>query len=511
MMKTGKKINPRGAGILLHISSLPSAFAIGDMGPEAFRFADFLAEAGQTFWQILPLNPVSAEGYYSPYSSASAFAGNTLLISPEALSAAAWWEGGMPEKVSSPSGKTDFPLATRIREEFFAKAYSAFLAKAERIEKEDFEAFKQQEAFWLDDYALFEIIKNTFDRPWFEWEKPFRNREQTALKAFSDKEKTAIDRVKWLQFIFHLQWRKLKEYCNGLNIKIVGDLPFYLAHDSADVWSHPHLFALDADGKATHVAGVPPDYFNSEGQLWGMPLFDWEANQAENYHWWLKRIEKNLSFFDVVRLDHFRAFSTYWSVAAPAKNAVDGEWKPGPGREFLNLVQEHFPHMPFVAEDLGDVDEAVYDLRDEFSLPGMKVIQFGFGDDLPRSLHIPHNYTENYFAYTGTHDNDTTRGWFLNELDPTAQMRLSAYCRKPVHKENVHRELAAQIYASVAKTAIIPIQDLLGLGAAARMNAPASVKGNWSWRLTEPDQYSSYSEKLHRQMELYNRLPFFGE
>jgi 4-alpha-glucanotransferase len=331
-------------------------------------------------------------------------------------------------------------------------------------------------------------------------------RSPDALNQFTSDNVEILDKIKWLQFIFFKQWNELKAYCNKLNIKLFGDLPFYVSNDSSDVWSNKEIFCLDPDGKMTNVAGVPPDYFNDNGQLWGMPLFRWDVLKEQNYDWWLKRIRKNLQLYDLLRLDHFRAFSTYWDVPAAEATARNGEWKPGPGSDFFRVLKQELGELPFVAEDLGDVDQAVYDLRDEFNLPGMRVLQFSFGDDQAQSVHSLHNYNLNSVVYTGTHDNNTSQGWYSQDATKQIRKNLKEYAGAKPKKKNIHLELGKLAYSSVAKIVILPMQDVIGLDEDARMNMPASIEKNWMWRL-KPDQLKEkYSKRLRKWVEVFNRL-----
>ncbi|CAA9485755.1 MAG: GH77 [uncultured Segetibacter sp.] len=409
--------NKRGAGILLHISSLPSPFGIGDMGPEAILFADFMQRSGQKFWQLLPLNPIEEGQGYSPYSSISSRAGNILLISPELLA-----EDGLLDAEDllqyyvPQEGKTNFGEAERVKAEIFEKAWQNFThGKQNKLHKE-FEKFCKKEADWLDDFALYMVLKHEHgSKPWFEWPEEFKLRDKKAIHKLLAGSKDAFEKMKWLQFIFSKQWKDLREYCNNKGIKFFGDLPFYISYDSVDVWSHPHLFSLDKEGNMIGMAGVPPDAFSDDGQLWGMPVFLWDVLKKHHYDWWIERFKKNMELFDLLRLDHFRAFADYWEVPAKEKTARNGKWKPGPGADFFKAVKKALGDLPFIAEDLGEINDPVYELRDEFSFPGMKVLMFAFGDEMPKNPYVPHNYSENFVAYTGTHDNNTIRGWYRQE------------------------------------------------------------------------------------------------
>ncbi len=499
--------NERGAGILLHISSLPSPFCIGDLGPEARNFVDFLLRSRQKYWQLLPLNPIEEAQGYSPYSSVSSRAGNPLFISPHLLVQEGWISSADVESHLQPADKkADFKKAEKIKAQLLDLAWNNFIQNAARSVKNEFEAFVLKEEEWLDDFALFVVLKQlNAGKPWYEWKNEHKVRDEIKLQGVRNENEKVIQKIKWIQFVFMRQWNDLKNYCNNRGISLIGDLPFYVSYDSADVWSHPHLFALDKEGNRTGVAGVPPDAFSDDGQLWGMPVFNWDELKKENFSWWIKRLEKNKELFDIVRLDHFRAFSAYWNVPAGALTAKEGKWEEGPGDNFFRIVQKEFGELPFVAEDLGEIDEPVYILRDEFGLPGMKVLQFAFGGGIATSVHIPHNYEKNFLVYTGTHDNNTTRGWFTTEADEDSRLGLERYVGRPVSSAEVSIILARMAYASVANIVILPIQDVLNLDETARMNIPSSASDNWVWRLV-PNQINEVAEEnLKNWTRLYNR------
>ncbi|TDE14483.1 malto-oligosyltrehalose synthase [Dyadobacter psychrotolerans] len=507
ILKGSKATNERSAGVLIHISSLSSLFAIGDMGPEAFAFADFLHEGKQRVWQLLPLNPTEEAQGNSPYSALSSRAGNSILISPEALAQEGLLEGVNLEDYYQPqAGKTDYKKAEQIKNELLRKAYDVFNAKPETFSTESFDRFSHDNKEWLEDFALYMALRKHFDdKPWTEWDDDFKLRDEAALKSFSENEKDQIRFVKWIQYVFDKQWKALRQYCNERDIKLLGDMPFYVSYNSSDVWAHRNLFMLDEDGKITGVAGVPPDAFSDDGQLWGMPVFNWEANKEEDYHWWIERLRKNIELFDFVRLDHFRAFADHWVVPGGEKTAVKGKWKIGPDAEFFKAVQTALGGLPFVAEDLGESSPAVFVLRDKFRLPGMKVLQFAFDENMPQSDYIPHNYSANFIAYTGTHDNNTIKGWYRKELDDDGRERLSKYAGINVNENDVYQIAARMIYASVARMVIMPIQDVLNLDETTKMNSPGSGDGNWEWRLV-PGQLTKEAEnQLSEWTVLYNR------
>jgi len=498
--------NKRGAGILLHISSLSSHFGIGDLGPEAKTFADFLKRTNQQYWQLLPLNPTEQGQGHSPYSSISSRAGNTLLISPELLAkdgvldAAELKEYYLPQK-----GKTNYAEVERVKAEIFEKAWQNYQQGEGAELKRPYEQFCKKEAYWMDDFAIYMLLKQQNEsQPWFNWAEEYKLRDKKILKKLVEENKEELDKIKWLQFLFSKQWHELRNYCNSLGIKFFGDLPFYISYDSVDVWSNRELFSLDKEGKMIGVAGVPPDAFSEDGQLWGMPVFLWDVLKKTGYEWWIERFKKNMELFDLLRLDHFRAFADYWEVAADEKTAKKGEWKPGPRANLFIAVEKALGKLAFIAEDLGEINDAVYELRDEFNFPGMKILQFAFGEEMPQSPYIPHNYSENFVAYTGTHDNNTIRGWYRQEGKDNHE-QLNKYFGRKLSEDDIPEVMCRLAYASVAKIAILPLQDVLGLDEIARMNIPASGENNWAWRLL-PGQISRHAETMLKEWTmLYGR------
>lgn len=507
VVKLKQSIKERSAGILMHITSLPSRFGVGDLGPEARAFADFLSRSRQKYWQILPLNPTELGTGHSPYSSISSMAGNTLLLSPILLAKDGLLTEQELKKQELPSKeKADYAKSEKVKSILFESAFRNYQKGALPTLKLDFQKFCKQESFWMDDFALFVVLKQYHaGKAWFQWKNEYKNRDTKALQEFLNKFEEAILKVKWLQFMFARQWKDLRTYCNNQGIELFGDLPFYVSYDSADVWANPDIFSLDAAGNMIGVAGVPPDYFNSDGQLWGMPVFRWDKLKNRNYDWWIQRLRKNMELYNVLRLDHFRAFADYWEVGAGEKTAINGEWKLGPGADFFNAIKKELGDLPFIAEDLGDINEGVHQLRDAFSLPGMKVLQFAFGDDMPESIYAPHNHTTNYIVYTGTHDNNTTKGWYRKDAGKTEHLNLVRYTGLKIRENDVHMVLGRMAYASVAKTAILPIQDVLGLDETARMNTPASVKKNWQWRMRPGQINVKLEDRLREWAKAYNR------
>ena len=494
----------RGSGILLHLTSLPSPFGIGDMGPSAYRFADFLAETKQSYWQILPLNPTDLGHHNSPYHNSSAFACNPLLISPEFLVQ----EGLLTQEdleplPGFPVGKIDYKLVMMYKNKLFQQAFDRFRNKKWT---DEYKQFCLENAYWLDDFALFLALKSHFKgQYWIEWPKDLRDREPHALKSCKKDLHDKFEKERFLQYVFFKHWRTLKKYCNEKGIWIIGDIPFYVTDDSADIWVHSGLFNLDREKRPHTLAGVPPDYFSATGQLWGNPVYRWSVLKERRYDWWVHRIGHNLKLFDFVRVDHFRGFVAYWEVPAAEKNAINGKWIEAPAEDFFSVILEKFPKAPIIAEDLGLITPAVWGVMDRFGLPGMKVLLFAFDEHLPANPYAPHNHVKNCIVYTGTHDNNTARGWFENEAAPDIKERLFQYLGRQVTGEEVHLELIRLAMMSVANTAIFPLQDILGLGEQARMNRPAKKDGNWQWRLLPNQITPDVARRLLEMTEIYGR------
>ena len=474
------------------------------MGPWAFQFVDFLAETKQSLWQILPLNPTDPEHYSSPYHSTSAFACNPLLISPELLV-----QDGLLDRTDGksppdfPAERVDYRAVGAYKAKLFRRAYERFKGKKDR---HDYERFCSENSNWLEDFAIFMALKDHFHgEVWSEWPQDIRDRQPEALQWAKKELRERADMEKFLQYVFSRQWGSLKKYCNGKGMQIIGDLPIYVEHDSADVWTHPEIFKLDDEKKPYAVAGVPPDYFSETGQLWGNPVYRWDVLKEQGYSWWVQRMERNLILCDVVRIDHFRGLVGYWEVSATEDTAINGKWVEAPAMDFLNRLTRKFPFLPIVAEDLGIITPDVREVMHHFELPGMKVLLFAFGEDLPTNPYIPHNLPKNCVAYTGTHDNNTIRGWFEGEEAPEDKKRLLRYLGRDVPREEIHWELIRLLMMSVANTVIFPLQDILGLGGEARMNRPATVEGNWEWRLLPGVLTPDLATKLREMTELYGR------
>jgi malto-oligosyltrehalose synthase/4-alpha-glucanotransferase len=498
----------RKAGVLAHVTSLPSSFGIGDLGPEAYRFADFLYQGYQRVWQMLPINPVDADQGFSPYSSLSSMAAEPMLISPELLQQEGLLNETDLERYKSEANScTDYPTVQKNKNDLLKIAFQNF--QKSDGQSQAFDAFCSNNADWLADHALFTALRTKFeDKPWTEWEAPFRSRDVEALNQFKEQHQDEMRFHEWVQFVFSRQWQALRAYCNDREITLFGDLPFYVGANSSDVWAHQDLFMLDEKGTITSKAGVPPDLFSETGQLWGMPVFNWEAHKKDNYEWWTNRLRRNTEIYDLVRLDHFRAFAGYWAVDGHEKTAGKGQWLPGPGADFFVTIGAALGDLPFVAEDLGEITPDVFALRDQFKLPGMKVLQFAFGQDTAKALHIPHHHSENFIVYSGTHDNNTSIGWLKEqqESDPLVIENLSRHFHQEVNETNINALLTGVVYGSTANTAILPLQDILELDEKSRLNSPGSEQGNWAWRVL-PDQLTEAAQtKLRELVKFYDRI-----
>jgi 4-alpha-glucanotransferase len=497
----------RSSGILLHPSSLPGPYGIGDLGPQAFRFIDWLASTGCKLWQVLPLGPT---GYGdSPYQCFSAFAGNPYLLSPEEMLAdGLLTQADLDELKDLPASRVDFGLFIPKKLALLQKAFSNFQTSPEHL-REAFDYFCADNAFWLDDFALFMALKEANGGgSWNGWPEAQRSRKKTALTKAKKELGESIQRYSFYQFLFFRQWNRLHSYAQERGIQIIGDIPIFVAYDSADVWSHPELFFLDREGNPTVVAGVPPDGFSATGQLWGNPLYDWEAHKKENYAWWLTRVRASLQLMDILRFDHFRGFAGYYEIPAGDATAEHGRWVTGPGKDLFRAVDKFLGDglitpgtgLPIIAEDLGLVTPDVIELLNAFDLPGMKVLQFGFSG--PENPFLPHNYVPNCVAYTGTHDNDTAFGWYKTASE---HEREFAHRYLGVDGHDFAWDLIRNVWKSVAVFAITPMQDVLGLGGEARMNFPSKLGGNWEWRMTDRDFRDDLAAGLRDLNWLTNR------
>ena len=508
---------PRSSGVLLHVTSLPGPYGAGDLGPEAYRFADFLEETGQRIWQVLPLGPSGLGD--SPYSSPSTFAIDPIFASPDLMRA----DGLLPDEdplhgggdvarlaAAGDGSKADFDAARRIKSRFLQRAFERFEAGKTAVDPADFEAFCADHAHWLDDFALFMTLREEFGKvEWTAWPRKYALRDPEALEAFRRARRDRIRRRQFAQFATYDHWKRLKRYCNERGVLIFGDIPIYVASDSADVWTHPHLFHLDEDGRSAFSGGVPPDYFSETGQRWDNPTYRWDAMREDDFAWWGRRFEAILEQADIVRLDHFRGFAAYWEIPAGEETAVNGTWRDGPGLPFFESMERRLGRLPLVAEDLGVITRDVRDLIDALGCPGMAVLQFAFGHDA-RNPFLPHNHPRNLVAYTGTHDNDTFLGWWERLASDARKKSEYDFARAYLGLDErpgqaVHWAALQTLLASPADYAVFPMQDLLGLGSEARMNTPGAPYGNWTWRFTPEQLTPEIRRRLKRLTSLYGR------
>ena len=484
----------RASGLLLHPTSFPGPYGVGDLGGEAYRFVDFLAETHQKLWQVLPLGPT---GYGdSPYACFSAFAGNPLLISPDILLGQGLLEKSDLENLPPFQWeRVNYGTVIEWKMALLARSFALYQSLADDEVRAVVADFERENAVWLDDYALFMAAKAAHEGAgWHEWESGLRQRLPTSLVEWREKLAEPIAFQKYLQFLFAQQWASLREYANQREVKIVGDLPIFVAYDSADVWSNPGIFFLDEAGRSTVVSGVPPDYFSTTGQRWGNPLYNWEELARTDYAWWIERFRAAFRLTDIVRLDHFRGFESYWEVPADEETAINGRWAKGPGADLFQRVFQTLGDQPIIAEDLGLITEAVEKLRVLLDFPGMRVLQFAFGEG-PKALYLPHNYDADTLVYTGNHDNDTTVGWF-EKAAPHEREYLLRYLAMDgnANPADVTWRLLRLAWSSVASMAIAPLQDLLAIGSEGRMNAPGDAEGNWAWRY-HPDSLSEWARE----------------
>lgn len=488
----------RASGILLHITSLPSAFGVGDLGPEAYEFVTFLKNSGQRYWQILPINPIQSYTQYSPYSSSSSFAVNILLISPELLVR----DGFLSQNdlKDSPGFSADFVDYDQVHDYKTSLLNLSFKRFRDQLAvDEDYREFKRKEADWLDDFALFQALKESYNgKSWIEWKAEHKLRDEKALNDFKEANDVAIEKIMYFQFIFLKQWKELHQFCRHHGVQIIGDMPIYVNLDSVDVWRNQEIFKLDESKRPQFVAGVPPDYFSSEGQLWGNPVFDWDELQKGKFAWWIKRLEINLRRFDVLRIDHFRGLVQYWEVPSNDITAKNGYWVDVPTEPLLDSFKERFGEaLPIIAEDLGTITPDVWEVMNKYNLPGMKVLLFAFHGDLETHPYLPHNHQENCIVYTGTHDNNTIKGWFNEEASEEEKSRLNQYLNRQVSEREVNDVLLSMAFDSRANVTIIPLQDFLNLDQTARMNQPGTCSGsNWRWRVDKKSLTSELSEKV---------------
>jgi len=505
----------RSSGLLLHISSLPGKYGIGTMGKEAYDFIDFLKKSGQSYWQILPITPTLSQFGFSPYSSYSSFAGEPMLISEDEVLKEDWIEDDLQKLVPEllEDDFIDFEIVEKYKNVFLRKVFDNFIKNAKQKNKKEFELFKSEENYWLDDFALFVALaeeNKTFY--WLKWDKGIRERNSDALKDAKEKFKDEIEFWKFTQYLFYSQWKKLKKTASENGISIIGDIPIYVNFDSADTWSNPKIFQLNDSLKAENVSGVPPDYFSKTGQKWGNPLYRWFSDDKKSlnedtYFWWKMRMEHLLKAVDIIRIDHFRGFEAYWSIPARAKTAVKGKWLKGPGKQFFERLEQELGKLPLIAEDLGIITEEVEKLRDDLNLPGMKILQFAF-DFNPKNSYLPSNFNNgNCIVYTGTHDNNTTNGWFYgDEIDNNTRDYILDYIGAE-NWDEFHWKFIRLAMSSTAVLSIIPVQDVLGFSEEFRMNNPSNSEKNWRWKLSSDKLTDFHSGKLYKMTKIFNRLP----
>jgi 4-alpha-glucanotransferase len=499
-------IPARASGILLHPTSLPGAYGAGDFGPEAYHFVEWLAAAGQSLWQMLPMGPVGDGN--SPYSGSSAFAGNPLLIDLAELGARGWLS---PDELRPDPGfaeqRVEFSLQYAFRIPRLMSAAQRFFTLASEEERNEFDAYCATESFWLDDYALFMALDAAHPgQRWCDWPAALRKREPKALKDFARTQGDTVAFWKFCQWQFARQWSRLKAFANHRGVQIVGDVPIFVSYHSADAWAHQGLFELDANGQQTVVAGVPPDYFSVTGQRWGNPLYRWSAHAADGFKWWVARMRRALALADIVRIDHFRGFAAYWEIPANEASAINGRWVPAPGQALFEALRAAVPDLPIIAEDLGVITPDVEELRDSFGLPGMRIVQFAFSGDASHA-YLPHNYISNTVAYAGTHDNDTTLGWWQS-----ASQRERAFVQHYFGTDGqaIHWTLMRALSASVARMVVYPMQDVLELDGRFRMNVPGVGAGNWEWRFAWHQVQPWHAKVLREMAAVHGRTAFGG-
>jgi 4-alpha-glucanotransferase len=496
----------RLSGVLLHVTSLPSHGGVGDFGPAAYAFVDFLVASKQRLWQVLPLSPT---GYgSSPYSALSAFAGNPILISLERLAEAGWiaWErlNGLPGN----DGPADFEAANKLKLPLIEEAAANFVDHASDEQRTRFQKYCQDNSYWLTDYATFNVLRRRYGyASWIEWPKEFALREHDAMTSVLTESGRELVIEQVVQFFFAEQWTSLRKYCDDHDIRIMGDVAIFVNYDSADVWTHPEIFELDEEQKPIRVSGVPPDYFSANGQRWGNPLYKWGELKQRGFDWWVARIRRSLALYDTIRLDHFRGFEAYWSIPADEETAINGQWVKAPGQELFQRLKEVFGDLPFVAEDLGVITPEVDELREHFGMPGMRILQFGFSDR-GAHLYLPHRYVPNTVAYTGTHDNNTTQGWWRDDCGELERAHVQTYLQHIGDDREIVWAMIRAAARSVANLCIFPLQDILHIGSEGRMNTPSAPAGNWTWRYHPNALHPDFSTQLAALMEMTDRDGF---
>ena len=515
-MKKVKKylptLNNRRSGILMHISSLPGPYYCGDLGRKAYKFADFLSAGGQSWWQVLPINPIGIGN--SPYSTMCSFAGEPLYIDLEELV-----EDGLLKKseISEPKGlsanRVYYPKARQYRESRMKRAFKRFLGPGKRSDTDPFQQFLKSQHYWLEDFALFCALASKFGtRNWSKWPTEIRKRKPSVLDRLREEHKTELDYIKFLQYKFFAQWSRFKTYLNNRGIGLIGDIPLFVGYRSSDVWAAQKYFRLNRDGSLKFVAGVPPDYYSPEGQIWGNPLYNWSELKKRKFSWWVERIKHLMALFDVVRFDHFIGLYRYWEVKAEAETARDGKYRKTPGRELFKALRHALGELSFIAEDLGTVVPGVYGLRDEFGLPGMRILQFGFGNESSAKYHLPFSYPQNAVVYTGTHDNNTVVGWY-DQAKKESRKKVKTIDFNLImdyfetDRSGIHWEMIRESMKSTANLSIFPMQDILGLDKKSRMNIPGKPTGNWQWRLEERALNDKLAARLRKATETFGRVP----
>ena len=491
----------RSSGILLHPTSLPGPFGSGDFGASSYHFIDWLSKAGQTLWQMLPLCPVGLAN--SPYMSLSAFAGNPLLIDLDELVSYDWlMQNELDDNQCKSHDHINYSEVMPFRIRMLQNAYRKFSQHGNAEAQNQYEIYSAAEKLWLDDYALFHALNYEYDgEEWTAWDHALVKRDENALKKASRELKDQIEFHKFTQWCFDRQWKKLKSYANSHEVKLVGDIPVFVSQHSADVWSNPEMFDLDGDGQPKVVAGVPPDYFSKSGQRWGNPLYRWDVMKKNKYRWWIDRFRKTFEMFDILRIDHFRGFESYWEIPEKEETAKNGRWVKGPGEEFFKTVEGKLGTLPIIAEDLGIITPEVTALREKLNFPGMKVLQFAFTNG-PENTFLPHQYEQNCVVYTGTHDNDTTCGWYEKATEHERDF-VRRYCKTDGHE--INWDLIKLALQSSADIAVIPFQDVIGLGSKGRMNFPGTIEGNWEWRFTWDQVGPAPANRLYELTAMYGR------